>query len=33
MKNKNITIVSLGGSLIVPDAIDWEFVTKFKAVI
>jgi uridylate kinase len=34
MKNDNkITVISLGGSLIVPDEIDWRFVRKFKEVI
>ena len=32
MKNKTI-IISLGGSLIVPDEIDWKFVKNFKKVI
>lgn len=32
MKNK-IIIISLGGSLIVPDEIDWKFVRNFKKVI
>jgi uridylate kinase len=31
--NKNIIIISLGGSLIVPEEIDWQFVRKFKALI
>lgn len=30
---KNITVISLGGSLIVPEEIDWEFVKKFKELI
>ena len=30
---KNITVISLGGSLIVPDEIDWAFVKKFKVII
>jgi uridylate kinase len=33
MKNKKTVIISLGGSLIVPDEIDWKFVKKFKVVI
>lgn len=32
MHNKTI-VVSLGGSLIVPEQIDWEFVKKFKNII
>lgn len=32
MKNK-IIIISLGGSLIVPNEIDWKFVKNFKKVI
>jgi uridylate kinase len=32
LKNKKI-IISLGGSLIVPDEIDWKFVKNFKKVI
>ncbi len=32
MKNKTI-IISLGGSLIVPNEIDWNFVKNFKKVI
>jgi uridylate kinase len=32
MKNKTV-IISLGGSLIVPDEIDWRFVKKFKKII
>lgn len=32
MKNKKI-IISLGGSLIVPDEIDWRFVKNFKKII
>jgi uridylate kinase len=31
--NKKTIIISLGGSLIVPDEIDWKFVRKFKEVI
>ncbi|EKE19825.1 MAG: hypothetical protein ACD_8C00101G0018 [uncultured bacterium] len=31
--NKKIIIISLGGSLIVPEEIDWKFVKKFKEVI
>ena len=30
---KKIIIISLGGSLIVPEEIDWKFVKKFKALI
>jgi uridylate kinase len=34
MKNNNKTvIISLGGSLIVPDEIDWKFVKNFKKLI
>jgi uridylate kinase len=32
MNNKTI-VVSLGGSLIVPEQIDWQFVKKFKGII
>lgn len=32
-KNKDIIIISLGGSLIVPDEIDSKFIIKFKEVI
>lgn len=32
MKN-NITIISLGGSLIVPRHIDWQFLKKFRELI
>ena len=31
--NKKTIIISLGGSLIVPEAIDWQFVKKFKLII
>lgn len=31
--HKNTTIISLGGSLIVPNEIDWEFVKSFKEMI
>lgn len=31
--DKKTVIISLGGSLIVPEEIDWEFVKKFKALI
>jgi uridylate kinase len=31
--NKKTIIISLGGSLIVPEEIDWQFVKKFKKVI
>lgn len=30
---RNIYVISLGGSLIVPNEIDWEFVKKFKDLI
>ncbi|MEI7497739.1 MAG: UMP kinase [Candidatus Falkowbacteria bacterium] len=33
MNNNNITIISLGGSLIVPDQIDVAFLKSFKRVI
>ncbi len=33
MKNNKTIIISLGGSLIVPDEIDWRFVKNFKKVI
>lgn len=33
MNNEKTVIISLGGSLIVPDQIDWEFVSRFKAMI
>jgi uridylate kinase len=33
MQNKKTVIISLGGSLIVPDEIDWKFVKKFKQSI
>ncbi len=33
MKNKKIVTISLGGSIIVPDEIDWEFVRDFKKLI
>jgi uridylate kinase len=33
MKNNKTIIISLGGSLIVPDEIDWIFVKRFKKVI
>lgn len=33
MKKKELVIISLGGSLIFPEEIDWEFVKKFKKVI
>lgn len=32
-KKDNIIVVSLGGSLIVPDEIDWGFVRNFKKII
>jgi uridylate kinase len=31
--NKNIIVVSLGGSLIVPKYIDWEFLRNFRKLI
>lgn len=31
--NKKMVVISLGGSLIVPDEIDWRFVKNFKKVI
>jgi uridylate kinase len=31
--NKKMVVVSLGGSLIVPDEIDWKFVREFKKII
>ncbi len=30
---KNLTVISLGGSLIVPDEIDWRFLKKFREVV
>jgi uridylate kinase len=33
MNNKKTVIISLGGSLIVPDEIDWKFVKNFKKLI
>lgn len=33
MQSKKTIIISLGGSLIVPDEIDWKFVKNFKKVI
>lgn len=33
VKKANITVISLGGSLIVPDDIDWKFVKRFKEII
>lgn len=33
MDMRKTVIISLGGSLIVPDEIDWEFVKKFKELI
>jgi uridylate kinase len=33
MKKKELVIISLGGSLIFPEEIDWKFVRKFKKVI
>ncbi|MFZ5982566.1 MAG: UMP kinase [Patescibacteria group bacterium] len=32
-KEKQLVIISLGGSLIFPEEIDWRFIKKFKAVI
>ncbi|OGI29506.1 MAG: hypothetical protein A2288_01310 [Candidatus Moranbacteria bacterium RIFOXYA12_FULL_44_15] len=31
--NNKITVISLGGSLIVPKHIDWQFLKKFRALI
>lgn len=31
--NKNIIVISLGGSLIVPKEIDWQFLKKFRELI
>ena len=31
--NSNLTVISLGGSLVVPDAIDASFLKKFKRII
>lgn len=31
--DKKTVVISLGGSLIVPEGIDWEFVKKFKDVV
>jgi uridylate kinase len=33
MQKDNIIVISLGGSLIVPDEIDWGFVKSFKEII
>lgn len=33
MQNKKIIIMSLGGSLIIPEEIDWNFLKKFKQLI
>lgn len=33
MQKDNIIVISLGGSLIVPDEIDWRFVKSFKEII
>lgn len=33
MQKKKTVIISLGGSLIVPDEIDWKFVKNFKNII
>ncbi len=33
MQSKKTIIISLGGSLIVPNEIDWKFVKNFKKVI
>lgn len=33
MREKRTVLISLGGSLIVPDKIDWEFVKNFKKLI
>lgn len=32
-KQKELVIISLGGSLIFPEEIDWKFVKKFKKII
>ena len=31
--NKEIIVISLGGSLIVPDEIDWKFLKAFRKLI
>lgn len=31
--NKKMIVISLGGSLIVPDEIDWKFLKQFKKII
>jgi len=33
MQKNNLVVISLGGSLIVPDEIDWAFVKSFKEII
>ncbi len=33
MQKNNLVVISLGGSLIVPDEIDWRFVKSFKEII
>lgn len=33
MKKKEAIIISLGGSLIVPEEIDWQFIKTFKRVV
>lgn len=33
MKKEQLTVISLGGSLIVPNEIDWVFLKKFRTVI
>lgn len=33
MRNRKTIVISLGGSLIVPEKIDWKFVKNFKKVI
>lgn len=33
MKNNNIIVISLGGSLIVPRHIDWQFLKKFRELL
>ena len=33
MHQDDVFVISLGGSLIVPDEIDWEFVKNFKSLI
>lgn len=33
MKKEQLIVVSLGGSLIVPDGIDWQFLKKFQKIV